>query len=779
MNTGTTERFLFNDGFQVAEGNWIQQEGGNFKPVRIPHDHAITQDRGKQYKGYGSQGFVDCFHTITYRKNFHYIRETGPERLWLLFDGVFRRSEVYVNGKLAGKRPYGYVSFYYDITALVVEGKNLLEVLVDNSQPPADRWYSGMGIYRDVYLLKTSDVHIKHYGTYITTPQISDESAQVDIRYEVVRHSGPCEVEIRTEILYEDQVVAVSAVAGTQEVIADTLYVQEPKRWDIDNPSLYQVKSFVYVQGILKDTYESTFGIRDIRYDTDKGMFLNGRLLKLKGVNLHHDWGCMGSAFLRDAWKKRILALKDIGVNAIRCSHNPQAEIFYELCDETGILVFDEAFDKWHWDGGWYKDHFDEWWEKDLVAMLERDRNHPCVFVWSVGNEVENQGTDWMMETLGKLADYVKAFEPTRPVTFAINPADITIDGQKLDMHDLKDHMEDIVGLIYKMSRKVDILSCNYQEQWYAAYRQAFQDRLIIGSEVYQYYTGEGPYFDNLVEKHPWSYVKDNDFVIGSFFWAGVDYLGESASGWPARGWSSCMLDLAGFERPSANHSRALWLYQPVAKLVVFDEKQMLEKTNACWSYPKCVDHMMIDRERGEVVRAGVYTNCESVELITGKRSYGERLTRNATNNLVRFNLVYAGNDEITIIGRNQGVEVVRETVKPFGAPKDIEVTSDKTVLTQSVHDLAFVTVKLMDENGIWNRNAELEIKIKVSGNLELVGLDNGNILSLHDYHASSIRTFKGKCLIVVRADGKGEGTLRIQAQNLQSERLLKFECRE
>lgn len=772
--SGVQRRVLsFNDGYEVARGNWIGQPGGDFQAVMVPHDYARLQPGGREFPGGGAQGYVDCFHTITYRKHFVYQPKGPEERCWILFDGVFRRSSVYLNGQLLGERPYGYVPFYFDMTPFLKEGGNLLEVLVDNAKPPADRWYSGMGIYRDVKLICTSDVHLRLYGTYITTPRISPEQAEVQIRYEVLCHAGPGAgaVEIRTEILDGGNVVAASSVTGDGDTLADRLTVPSPSLWQPDSPHLYTARTTLLSGGVVKDRLETRFGIRDVVFDTDRGMFLNGRPIRIKGVNLHHDCGLTGSAFLRDAWIRRLRTLREIGVNAIRCSHNPQAEIFYDLCDEMGFLVFDEAFDKWTWEHGWYKDHFDAWWKADLTAMLERDRNHPCVILWSVGNELENQGSPEMVRILGMLADHVKAFEPTRPVTVALNPCYPGWEsGQGL---------QPILDWTYRISRKVDILSLNYQEQWYEELRKAIPDRLIIGSEVYQYYTGEGVWFDCMREKHPWWYVEENAYVIGAFYWAGADYLGESF-GWPARGWSADLLDIAGFERPFASHSRALWTDKPMAKLAVFDDKQPYEHMNTCWSYPKCTDHLVIDREPGEVVRAGVYTNCETVELISGKRSYGERAAGEGSDRLVRFNLRFQPNMEVILIGRNGGVEAVREEIRPFGPPHAISAVADKQILEPDPHSLAFITVHILDAAGNWNKNAATPVEISLSGPLELLGMDNGDIRSRHPYDTQTLTTWKGRCLIALRAGsgGKtGKGTLRIAAPELGSECVLEFEA--
>ncbi len=554
-------KILFNDGFYVCEGNFVGKENAAYRPVKIPHDFAILQEIGESFAAGPRQGFVDCYHKITYKKHFKYQKKMG-EKAYLCFDGVFRNSEVFLNGVPVGGRPYGYVPFQCDLTHAIQDGDNLLEVFVDNSVPPADRWYSGMGIYRDVYFMTTSEVHVAWHGAYITTPEVSKEAAKIHVQYELVKEY-PCDVALEVELRFQDAFVARAQCQSAQPMLSVEFTVLNPQLWDLTHPNLYQTDARVMVDGVCMDTHQDSFGIRDIVFEREKGMFLNGQPIKLKGVNLHHDTGCLGAAFLRDAWIRKIQSLKNIGVNAIRCSHNPQAEIFYDLCDEMGILVYDEAFDKWYWEKGYTKEYFDDWWQQDIIAMMKRDRNHPCIFIWSVGNEVELQGTDGMIDLVNRHVAFAKAYEPTRPVTFAMmphcNPAE---DGNDFGVRAYTKGVPHIVGLTQKMNENVPIMSCNYQEQWYQDYHKLMPDKCIIGTETYHYYTDKegGCNFKNMADKHPFTYVENRDYVIGGFYWAGVDYLGESYR-YPARGWSASLLDIAGFERPQAKQARHRTIY--------------------------------------------------------------------------------------------------------------------------------------------------------------------------------------------------------------------------
>ncbi|MFI3325267.1 MAG: glycoside hydrolase family 2 TIM barrel-domain containing protein [Clostridia bacterium] len=770
-------KILFNDNFYVCEGNLVGKDSLAYKSVKIPHDFAITQAIGENFPDGRRQGFVDCYHKITYKKIFNYIKKDG-EKAYISFDGVFRNSEVYVNGNLAGIRPYGYVQFSYDITKYLVDGDNLLEVFVDNSVPPADRWYSGMGIYRDVQFITTSEIHVAEYGTYITTPNITAEKADVHIQFELEK-DYECEATLDVDITFNGEVVANGKFTSSDKFIETDFVVVNPKLWDLTHANMYKAVAKVYVDEKLMDTHESSFGIREIIFDGQKGMFLNGESVKLKGVNLHHDTGCIGSAFLKDAWIRKIQSLKDIGVNAIRCSHNPQAKTFYELCDEMGIFVYDEAFDKWYWKLGYTKEYFDDWWKEDIMSMIRRDRNHPCVFLWSVGNEVELQGTDEMIALVERHVAFAKEFEPTRPISFAMmphcNPAE---DGNDFGVRAYTKGVPHIVGLTEQMNKTTDIMSCNYQEQWYEEYRKVMPEKLIIGTETYQYYTATKgkKYFNDLVEIHPYSYVKENDFVIGMFYWPGVDYLGECHE-YPARVRGGNLIDIAGFERPFAGHSKALFTDKnDYLDYAVFDEKQDFEYLSSAWSYPLCTHHMMIDRHMGQIVRLATYTTCESVEITIGARCYGERFLKDYRDNMITWSVGW-DTEPVVIVGKNNGVEVARKVIMPFGEVADFDIKVDKTTLTQDTHNLSFVEIRSIDKDGMWNENAKTEITIAHNDTLELMGIDNGNATSHHDYKGKKINLYHGKAVVIMRANAVGTGKLRIRNEELNIEKIVEIEC--
>lgn len=763
---------LLQRGFTCAEGRHLTVEGdagqADWSPVSIPHDGNLL--RGWQERGLGGapQGFVDCYHDLTYRVQFPLPSAPADSRFLLLFEGVYRDCSVWVNGKPAGTHRYGYTSFYFDVTSLVRLGDNLLEVYVDNRTPPACRWYSGMGLYRDVHLITVSDVHTQVWGTFVTTPSVGPEGADVHIRANLQNDGDDVRAVTVSHTLYKDGAALVSfgerrleLEPGVTTIEAD-VRLSSYERWDLDRPALYTIETVLREGARTLDCYATRFGIRTLAFQPERGFFLNERPRKLQGVDLHHDSGCLGAAFLPSVWKKRLLDLKALGVNAIRTSHNPQAPAFYDLCDELGLLVFDEAFDKWNGPDGYYTRMFDECWQEDLTSMLRRDCNHPSVIIWSVGNEVQLQGTDEMCQTLKMLTDCVRAFDPTRPVTFAMEPHN-----NPIELWDCAD--EQIAERTARMMQSVDLLCGNYSEHWYEAYHRRMPDKLVIGTEIFQYYSSIGGNLRSLTDTHPWEIVRDNDWVIGGFIWAGTDYLGES-SGWPARGWTGALVDLAYGARPQAGLWRAYWSEQPTVSLAVYDEKQESVLAPTWWSAPKMVRHLNLDRDPCEYCRVAAFTNCETVELFYNGERLGERAVQGVES---RWNVCLHGG-ELVAVGKNGGVEVCRDRITGFDEPAGLAVRSSLARLNADPHSAAIVEVELLDARQRRVYRDGVVVRFELSEDLVLLGVDNGDARSHHDYHSPAIRMYQGRAVAVVQARGQGERTLRVSAEGL-AEQTLRF----
>lgn len=458
------------------------------------------------------------------------------------FDGVYRYSQVWLNGQLLGRRPYGYSSFQYELTPhLNLKGPNLLAVSVDNSAQPNSRWYTGSGIYRNVRLIVTDPLHVAHWGVSVTTPKVSPEEAVLRVETEVLNSSDEAaEVTIIARVVGPDgesigqrETTRDAAVGGTT-AFDDSITVSKPKLWSIERPRLYRVETIVKQAGQVVDEVATLAGIRTAVFDKDRGFLLNGQQVELKGVNIHHDAGSLGAAVPQRAWQRRLEILKSIGCNAIRTSHNPPTPELLDLCDRMGFVVIDEAFDKW---GSPYNHSFPEWGQRDLQDMIRRDRNYPCIVLWSVGNEVDGQGGECYNEQLEQLVQWTREADPTWPVTVALKPFD-------------PESYEDAAERVTKIARLVDVISCNYQEQWFEAYRKAYLGVIILASESYPYYRGKGLSYKAFYPRNPYLDAIKHDYVVGSFYWTGIDYVGEAVAGWPFHGWNCSLIDTCGWVRP-------------------------------------------------------------------------------------------------------------------------------------------------------------------------------------------------------------------------------------
>ncbi|MHB8962650.1 MAG: glycoside hydrolase family 2 TIM barrel-domain containing protein [Saccharofermentanales bacterium] len=715
----------------------------SFCKVDLPHDYAL--EGGYETNGDGSQGFIDRWHDAVYQKTVD-IPVTADRRYFLQFDGVMRNSEIYVNGLFVGGRPYGYVPFCFEISDRLRNGENSIEVRVENGQPPADRWYSGAGIYRDVQLVITANEHFRMYGIYITT-ETEPGRAWVNLSMDVSEGH-----HVATTILSPIGTVIASAESGIDSpTVRQRLDIADPLLWSPETPVLYTAYCVIYNDhGIPVDDSTTTFGIRTIVFDNSRGLLVNGKLLKLKGVNLHHDGGCVGAAVPAAVWTRRLDALKEIGCNAIRCSHNPPAADFLDLCDRIGFLVIDEAFDKWTWTKGYYYKIFDQWWKADLEAMILRDRNHPCVFLWSVGNEVENQGTPGMLDLLGMLAAHTRSIDPTRPVTYAMEPhCNIAPDLEACAAVPLAEK----VALTKKIADLVDVLCCNYQEQWYPAYREAIPDKLIIGSETYAYFRGDGNEFLAHKEMSPWFDVRDNDFVIGQFIWPGIDYLGEAVNR-SVRGKTGGLIDMAGFIKPAGYFYQSLWTEQPMVYACVTDSSRNYYWSRSMqghWSWPNVTEGWNFPWAKDSCVELCIYTNCEAVEITVngGRRTMLKK--SDYPNGIIRHYKAYSeGLCEVSgIIG---GVRRCTHKLVTGSDPERLELAC-----TQNDGEFAVVECCVKDDRGNTVTHQESSVEFGVSGTGRLVGTDSGDMSDFTEFSSVRRTTFRGRCIAVVKVNGQTE----------------------
>ncbi|MBR3526916.1 MAG: DUF4982 domain-containing protein [Bacteroidales bacterium] len=720
--------------------------------VQLPHDWSMTLPYlTPQQGGHGSMGFMQGG-IGWYRKSFAVPASWKGRRVSLEFDGVYHRATVYVNGRQAGFHPYGYTAFAFDITDYLLPGRdNVVAVKVDHSDFPTSRWYSGSGIYRHVWLNVTDPVHVALWGTYVTTPSVNARQAAVKVETSLKNESGKAaNVTLTSELKAPDgrvvakQSSAAQIPAAGRQTVSQLFTVAAPALWDIDSPQLYTLVTTVRRSGRIVDSYETPFGIRDIRFDPDKGFFLNGRSVKMKGGDIHQDAGSLGAAIPDRAQERRIRLMKDTGFNAIRCSHNPPAREFLDWCDRIGMLVIDESFDKWK--AGYYTQWYDEWWKADLGSMILRDRNHPSVVLWSVGNETREQG-DMTGEGTARLAALraeCERLDPSRKVAVTTSPD-------------------------YKRSYNkngfnsaVEVVGYNYQEPFFDIDHAQFPDRIIYGSEVMPYYSVGSERLREYIEVNPWYDYASRDFIFGYFIWAAIDYWGES-SGWPSKGWPTGVYDVCMHEKPQAAFFRAVWKDEPIVKLSVEDPSLPLDRGKDMWTWPLLASHWNFPRhDNTQMVQVDIFTNCEEVELFVNNTSVGRRRLADFPNNTIKWRIPYSPGT-IRAVAYNGGAEVTSDEMKTTGEPVALRLKADRSVLDADGQDLSYVEIEMVDAQGITVPDADRPVRIDVQGAGRFVCMDNGDTADSGAQLRSDKPTLMGRAQAVIRS-GRTPGTIRITA---------------
>jgi len=757
-----------------------------WQTVRIPHDWAIygpfdgendqqkvkieqNQEQKASVKT-GRTGGLPFIGTGWYRQQLPVPGFGAGKRAVLLFDGAMSDAHVFVNGREVGNWAYGYNSFSVDITAaLRPDGQNVLAVRLQN-QPEASRWYPGAGLYRNVHLIVTNDVHIPVWGTYLTTPEINAGFAKVKLRTQV-ETPGNAFQPLRLETEIRDaagQVVATATtnlLATDQQEFAQELVVKQPKLWSPETPMLYSATSKLYAGNVLKDEYRTPFGIRSFTFEANKGFSLNGQPRKFKGVCNHHDLGPLGAAINTAALRRQITLLKDMGCDAIRTSHNMPAPELVQLCDEMGIMLMVESFDEWKTPKvkNGYSQYFDAWSEKDLVNMVHHYRNDPSVIMWSIGNEVPDQSMPGGGKIAKRLQDIVHCEDPTRPVTMGMDRFD----------DDLKNNFAavlDIPGFNYKPHR--------YPEA-YAKLPQGF----LLGSETASTVSSRGVYKFPVVKakqkKYPdnqsssydveacvWSQIPDEEFVaqdslaytMGEFVWTGFDYLGEPTpydGDWPSHSSYFGILDLAGLPKDRFYLYRARWNdQQPTLHLLPH------------WTWP--------GRE-GQTTPVYCYTSYPSAELFVNGKSMGRQTKHASADPRTRYRLMweavtYAPGSLKVVAYDAQGKAVAEEEVRTAGKPDHIRLVADHTTLTADGQDLAYVTARVEDAQGILCPEASQELQFRVSGAGQFRAAANGDATNLQLFHEPHMKVFQGQLVAIVQAGEKaGDVQLKVTGPGLKS----------
>jgi beta-galactosidase len=798
------EEMLFNEGWNFSrygampdgstsvEPQGLEQTGvdaSGWRTVDLPHDWGIEGPFRPELPG--ATGKLPWAGIGWYRKTFHIPEQDRGRRIFIDFDGAMSHSKVWLNGEYIGGWPYGYSSFRLELTNHLNFGReNVLAVRLENP-PEFSRWYPGGGLYRNVRLVKTAPVHVAHWGTSITVPEVSEKSAVIRISATIENQSAAAaDITVRHEIfekgsvpvkVAETSVCEGSVLPGEKRFFESTVVLTDFKRWDVNSPELYFVQTTVFQNGNPVDTCQTVFGIRTIEFIADRGFLLNGRVLQIKGVCLHHDLGPLGAAVNTRAIERQLEIMQEMGCNAIRTSHNPPAPELLDLCDRMGMLVQVEAFDCW---AIGKNDHdysvlFDEWHDRDLTAMIHRDRNHPSVFMWSTGNEVMEQWPDRQVnpELSRRLRDIVHREDPTRPVSVGCNTAASGFNG---------------------FEQTVDVFGYNYNPKLYRKFREAHPEIPLYGSETSSCISSRGEYFFPVLDDmgkgaggyfqvssydlyaHPWATTPETQFemldrnpeVAGEFVWTGFDYIGEPTpynkdktnllnfsdpedrdkmakelellgDHIPPRSSYFGIVDLCGFKKDRFYLYQTRWLPElPVAHILPH------------WNWPERI---------GQVTPVHVYTSGDEAELFLNGNSLGRR-TKGLYQYRMRWDDVIYASGELKVVAFRNGQKWAEETVETTGPAAKLKLSADRQTICADGQDLSFVTVIIEDSNGRMVPRSDNTVKFSITGPGEILAVDSGNPVSHEPFQGKEHKAFNGLCLAVIRSLGGQPGNVTLTA---------------
>ncbi len=698
-----------------------------------------------------------------YRKHFTLPASDSGKSVTICFDGVYMNSDVWLNGQHLGNHPYGYTPFVYDLTPYLKPAgqENVLAVQVKNTGKNS-RWYSGSGIYRHVWLTVTDPIHIPVWGVHVVTTNISRTTATVGVSTTVENGSGAdVAIRLRTRLVGPDGKTArveeseVQVPAGKQQEFTQDFSVRKPVLWSLNNPALYRAEVELVENHKILDQSGTTFGIRTIRFTATNGFELNGEVVKLKGGCMHHDNGPLGSATIDRAEERRVQLMKAYGFNAIRTSHNPPSPAFLDACDRCGVLVLDEAFDCWE-EGknpDDYGKYFDDWWQRDLDSMILRDRNHPCVILWSIGNEVPQRASERGYVIAKQLSDEVHRLDPTRPVTEAV-----------CALWDGRPWSATATAFTF-----LDVGGYNYEWRQYVPDHAKFPSRIMVGTESYP-----REVFEN------WQAVLKNPWVIGDFVWTSWDYLGEtgignavgnSANRFP---WFNAWcgdIDICGFEKPQHYYRAVVWGDAKINLAVHAPLPDGRAERVSGWGWPDERQCWTWPGSEGKPLDVTVYSSCQSVRLELD----GKIIATQPVNNkmVAKFKLPYQPG-ELRAIGLTNGKRVASASLRTAGEPKKIRLTADRSKIRADRNDLSYVTVEIVDRHGTVVPNAAIPVRFTVSGAGELAATGSPSPNDASSFHLPLHKTYEGRCLAILRPKGgPGKITLKAEADGIKPATLV------
>lgn len=759
-----------------ADCSAVSYDDTSWRDLDLPHDWSVEFpicDTLSSCTGYlpGGIGW--------YRKTLSLPASMKGKKIFLYFEGVYCNSEVWVNGQYVGKRPNGYVSFIYDVTEYAKTGKdNVIAVKVDHTESADSRWYTGSGIYRDVYLVSSEYLHIDNWGVFARTAEVREDEADIAVSVRIVNETRKdARVRIVNRLLKDETLIAsasdeIYVPQGGKAVSDQTLNIKRPLLWSVEKPELYTVETSVYDgNGKEIDGATVTTGIRTTRFDPDKGFFLNGKNMKIKGVCLHHDAGSLGAVVPEDVWRRRLKTLKEIGCNAIRMSHNPQAEILYDLCDEMGFLVMDEAFDEWEfpkrkWIEGWnvgknpgyqgYSRYFNEWAEADLASMIERDKNHPSIILWSIGNEVDYPNDPYshpILDYEGINQKTIPGYQPDRPRAERIGDIAEKLVKVVQSIDTSRAITGAMAGVVMSNHTRypslLDVTGYNYTEHRYIKDHIKYPERVIYGSE-------------NRHDYQAWLSVSENDHIFGQFLWTGIDYLGE-AGRYPSRGFVSGLMDLGGYKKPKGWYRQSLWSDKPMVYAGTIQTDKINNKTSfydreAIWNY-----------KDGEMVTVAVFTNCQEVRLSINGRTLEDKPVRHTGSNALCWDIPYESG-ELKVTGYDNGKEAASHKISTYGKVESLRIRADRTRL-EGQGRIAHLTLEITDKGKTRVLNAKDTVICEVTGSCSLLKLENAQPNYQGSFEGNALPAHKGRVLAYIRADkpeGKATVTFKVPSRNLE-----------
>ncbi|WP_205509616.1 sugar-binding domain-containing protein [Longitalea arenae] len=784
---GVRQQVLFNADWKFQKG---EQSGAaqpafsdaGWRTLNLPHDWGIEGPFSKEWAsgtGYlpGGIGW--------YRKTFTVPPTMTGKQLYIYFDGVYKNSEVWINGHYLGKRPNGFIPFQYELTRYLQPGaKNTVAVKVDHSSFADSRWYTGSGIYRNVYLIATNPVHIDQWGVAFSTPLVSAAKANARVNVSVVNNTSTGKA-VTVQCTLTDKNGKPVATAQ-QQITADTnaateanctFAIANPVLWSIANPYLYTLKVTLFSGGQKTDEWTDKVGIRSIRYDANNGFFLNEVNTKLLGVCIHDDAGVLGVAVPQEVWIRRFRTLKAAGCNSIRLSHNPHADYLYRLCDEMGFVVMDEAFDEWEvgknkWIQGWnkgqpgkdgYNTDFAAWADQDLRDMILRNRNRPSIIMWSIGNEIDYPNDPYTHEILNSGNNpqiYGRGYDSTHPPAARLGEISKHLVQVAKQYDTTRPITAALAGVVMSNTTtypgNLDIVGYNYQEYRFAEDHKNYPDRVIYDSE-------------NGMRLSAWHAVESNSYVAGQYLWTGVDYLGE-AGAWPNRSNQAGLLDLGGFPKPEYYFRQSIWTTKPM--IYIGTTSIPKSEDNGIWSHRQAAPAW--NGVDGDSIRVNCFTNCDEAELFLNGQSLGKRSMAGAKNRMLFWNTVYHPG-QLVVRGYTNGKEVVKDVLNTTGAVKMIKAEVYKDPLIDRRTGVQQIAIFLTDEKGHKVYAADNAITVSVTNKASFLGIENSDANDVGDYKASTRKARQGQLIVYVQPPAKGGAyEVKLESPGLQAV-VLKF----